>query len=212
MRIGILGAGMIGGTVGALLARAGHEVLIASRSHDKRDAVVAQIGERARGVEADVAIRDTDAVLLAVPLAAVPALGDTHRDLWAGRVVLDACNPFRGRDGATADAALSHERGTAGYVADALPGARVVKAFNTVYFKTLENEAHRQGDRVGIPLAGDDESALALVETLVHDAGFEAVKTGALETCKRFEVGTVVYNTGMSATKIRSALALPTNP
>lgn len=210
MRIGILGAGMIGGTVGALLARAGHEVLVASRSHEKRDALVRQIGERARGVENDVAIRDTDAILLAVPLAAIPALGDAHRDLWAGRVVLDACNPYRGRDGTTADLALGHEKGSAGYVASALPGARVVKAFNTVHFKTLENEAHRAGDRVGIPIASDDEAALALVDELVRDAGFEAVKMGALETCKRFEVGTVVYNTGMSAKKIRSALGLPT--
>lgn len=210
MRIGILGAGMIGGTVATLFARAGHEVLVASRSHDKRDALVAEIGERARSVENDVAIRDTDAVLLAVPLAAVPALGDTYRALWAGRVVLDACNPYRGRDGVTADAALGHVKGSAGFVSEALPGARVVKVFNTVHFKTLENEAHREGDRIGIPLASDDESALSLVEGLVRDAGFEAVKLGALETCKRFEVGTIVYNTGMSAKKIRSALGLPT--
>jgi predicted dinucleotide-binding enzyme len=89
-----------------------------------------------------------------------------------------------------------------------LPGARVVKAFNTVHFKTLENEAHRDGERVGIPIASDDDDALRVVENLVTEVGFEAVRTGPLETCKRFEVGTVFYNTGMSARKIRSALGL----
>ena len=189
MRIGILGAGMIGGTLGALFAKAGHDVLVASRSTEKRDALIARIGAKARATSVDEAVSSSEVVLLAVPLAAVPELGEHHRAQFANKVVLDACNPFRGRDGDLADRALDHAKGSAGFVADALGGgAHVVKAFNTVYFKTLETEAHREGERVGIPLATDHADALTVVEQLVRDAGFDPVHTGALETCKRFEV------------------------
>ena len=89
-------------------------------------------------------------------------------------------------------------------MASHLPGARVVKAFNTVYFKTLQQEA-RRGD-VGIPLAGDDRTALATAETLVRDAGFTPVTVGALASGRRFEPGTPVYNTGMGAAELAQAL------
>ena len=83
------------------------------------------------------------------------------------------------------------------------PGARWVKAFNTVYFKVLEREAHRDGDRVGIPLASDDRSALDVAVELVRDAGFEPVIVGPLARGKEFEPDTPPYNTGMSATDLR---------
>jgi predicted dinucleotide-binding enzyme len=83
-----------------------------------------------------------------------------------------------------------------------------VKAFNTVYFETLETEAHRDGDRVGIPLAGDDAEALALTAQLVRDAGFDPVLVGALDRGKEFEPDTRVYNTGMSGPQVREALGV----
>ena len=79
------------------------------------------------------------------------------------------------------------------------PGARWVKAFNTVYFKVLEREANREGDRVGIPLASDDQQALDVAAALVRDAGFEPVIVGPLARGKAFEPNTPPYNTGMSA-------------
>jgi predicted dinucleotide-binding enzyme len=78
-----------------------------------------------------------------------------------------------------------------------------VKAFNTVYFKTLESEAHRAGDRVGIPLASDDLDAMDMAASLVRDAGLDPVTVGPLARGRAFEPDTPAYNTGMSGRQLR---------
>ena len=78
-----------------------------------------------------------------------------------------------------------------------------MKAFNSVYFKTLAREAHRDGTRVGIPLASDDRDALEIAGRLVRDAGFDPVPVGALARGKEFEPGTEPYNTGMASDELR---------
>ena len=85
-------------------------------------------------------------------------------------------------------------------------------AFNSVYFKTLETEAHRAGGRVGIPLAGDDADALALAAGLVRDAGFHPVLAGPLVRAREFDPGTPVYNTGMSGPDLARALGAAADP
>jgi predicted dinucleotide-binding enzyme len=84
----------------------------------------------------------------------------------------------------------------------------VVRAFNSVWDKTLAKEAHRAGERVGIPLASDDAEAMRVAAQLVRDAGFDPVEVGGLGTAKRFDVGTPVYNTGMSGPAVRAALGV----
>jgi predicted dinucleotide-binding enzyme len=79
-----------------------------------------------------------------------------------------------------------------------------VKAFNTVYFKTLEQETHRDGDRVGIPLASDDAGALDIAAELVRDAGFDPVIVGDLARGREFEPDTPMYNTGKSGRELRT--------
>ena len=92
------------------------------------------------------------------------------------------------------------------------PGSRWVKAFNTVYFKTLQTEAHRNGDRVGIPLASDDAEALETAAALVRDAGFDPVLVGSLARGKEFEPDTKPYNTGMSGEELRTLFNRFTTP
>jgi predicted dinucleotide-binding enzyme len=86
------------------------------------------------------------------------------------------------------------------------PQSRWVKAFNSVYFKTLETEAHRAGDRVGIPLASDDRGALDIAAGLVRDAGFDPVVVGPLARGKEFEPNTPPYNSAMSGRELRAIL------
>jgi 8-hydroxy-5-deazaflavin:NADPH oxidoreductase len=91
-------------------------------------------------------------------------------------------------------------------VAKLLPGAHLVRAFNSVYFKTLETETHRAVDRIGVPLAGDDSQALELAACLGRDAGFAPVIVGPLVRAREFDPGTPPYNSGMTGPELARAL------
>jgi 8-hydroxy-5-deazaflavin:NADPH oxidoreductase len=207
MRIGIIGAGMIGSTVAKLWVDAGHEVRIASRHPQELQPLVERLGQRASAGTPREAATFGEVVMLTVPLAAMP---DVARDLAAalrGKIVLDTGNAYEKRDGTVAREASRHPQGSAAWAAAMFPGTRWVKAFNTVYFKVLEREAHRDGDRVGIPLAADDREAVETAAGLVRDAGFDPVIVGALARGKEFEPDTPPYNTGMSGRDLRAIFA-----
>jgi len=206
MKIGIIGAGMIGSTVGKLWVDAGHDVKFASRHPEELAPLVEKLGVRASAGTPAEAAAFGDVVMVTIPLVALRDLADDVP--LAGKVVLDTSNAYERRDGATALEATKHPRGSAGWAAEIFPGARWVKAFNTVYFKTLETEAHRAGDGVGIPLAGDDRDAMEIAAQLVRDAGLDPVIVGPLARGREFEPGTKVYNTGMSGADVRQALGL----
>jgi predicted dinucleotide-binding enzyme len=191
MRIGIIGAGMIGSTVAQLWVDAGHEVRLASRHPDELQPLVANLGQLASS---------------GTPADAFPELARDLAPLLAGKIVLDTGNVYEKRDGEVGVAAVRHPRGSAGWSASLFPGARWVKAFNSVYFKTLETEAHRDGDQVGIPLASDDHAAMDVAAQLVRDAGFAPVPVEPLSRGKEFEPGTKPYNTGMSGPELRAIL------
>ena len=212
MKIGIIGAGMIGSTVGKLWVDAGHEVFFASRHPEELKPLVAKLGKRASAGTPAEAARFGEVIMLTVPLAAVPDLARDVASSLKGKVVLDTGNAYEKRDGDAARKASAHPQGSAGWAAAMFPGARWVKAFNSVYFKTLEKEAHRDGDKVGIPLASDDGSALDVAAQLVRDAGFDPVVAGPLARGREFEPDTKVYNTGMSGAQVRAALAQPETP
>jgi hypothetical protein len=187
-----------------LWADAGHTVLIASRHPEELEPLAEKLGRNASaGAPVDAAAFG-EAVLLTVPLLAIPQLASDLAPSLAGKVVLDTGNAYEKRDGAAAREASQDPQGSAGWAARMFPGARWVKAFNTVYFKVLEREAHRNGDRVGIPLASDDPQALDIAADLVRDAGFEPVVVGPLARGKEFEPDTPPYNTGMSARDLRA--------
>jgi len=203
MRIGIIGAGMIGSTLAKLWIDAGHEVRLASRHPEQLQPLVKELGEHASAGTPLEAAKFGDVVMLTVPLAAIPDLSRDLAPLLSGKVVLDTGNAYERRDADAAREASKHKQGSAGWAAAKFPGARWVKAFNTVYYKTLEREAHRLGDKVGIPLASDDRDALNIAAQLVRDAGFEPVIVGPLARGKEFEPDTRPYNTGMSGGELR---------
>ena len=204
MQIGIIGAGMIGATLAKLWVDAGHDVMVSSRHPEQLQSLVKQLGVRGSAGSPAAAANFGDVVMLTVPLKAVPDLGRDLAQALKGKIVLDTGNAYERRDGAAAHDAAAHRQGSAGWAAEMFPGARWVKAFNTVYFKTLESEAHRQGDRVGIPLASDDPDAMDLAASLVRDAGLDPVIVGPLARGKEFEPDTPPYNTGMSGRQLRA--------
>jgi len=212
MRIGIIGAGMIGSTVAKLWSDADHQVFLASRHPEDLHSLVAALGENASAGTPAEAAEFGEVVMITIPLKAVPQLAKEVGARLEGKVVLDTGNAYEQRDGELAREATRFPGGSAGWAASWFPKARWVKAFNTVYFKTLQKESHRAGEPVGIPLASDDRGALDVASRLVRDAGFEPVVVGPLARGREFEPGTPVYNTGMSASALRRAFAKPGAP
>jgi len=206
MRIGIFGSGMMGGTLARLWLGAGHEVRFGARDPERTRLKARSIDARAGVSDLAAAAEWAEALLLAIPLRATPEVGTAISAGARGKPVLDAGNAIPHRDGAVATEAVRN--GSGSWVAGHLPGARVVKAFNTVYFKTIAGEAHRKGEKVGVPLAGDDERALALAEQLVRDAGLEPVRVGRLVESGRLDFGSPVWNTGMTVREIKRTLGL----
>ena len=209
MRIGIIGAGMIGSTLAKLWSEAGHEVRLASRHPEQLDDVVERLGTLVSAGTPMDAAEFGDVVMLTVPLKAVPDLARELRSSLSRKVVLDTGNAYERRDGEIARRASEHAAGSAGWAAAMFPEARWVKAFNTVNFKTLQSEAHRSGERVGIPLAGDDPEALRVAAGLVREAGFDPVIVGPLVRGKDFEPNSRPYDTGMSGSELRAVFNQP---
>ena len=206
LKIGIIGAGHIGGTLASLWVRAGHEVLVSSRHPDQLTGLVRSLGPRARAGTPREAALFGDVVLISVPYGALPQVGRDLRTELSGKIVLDTGNPYPQRDGDMATEA--RRKGTGVSSAEFLPGVRLVRAFNAINSGDLASEAHRSGERVAIPLAGDDGQALEVAQRLVRDAGFEPVVVGPLARAREFDVGTAVYTRLMTAAQLRQALGL----
>jgi predicted dinucleotide-binding enzyme len=206
LKIGVIGAGKIGGGLGTLWVKSGHQVLFSARDLEAVKRTVADLGPNARAGTPKEAAAFGEVVLISVPYAALPQVGRDFADQLKGKVVLDTCNPIPGRDGDMAIAAQSKGAGIAS--AEYLPGTRLVRAFNTVPYTTLRTEAHRTGDRIAVPLAGDDEAALAVAAQLVEDAGFQPLIVGTLARAKEFDVGTPAFGKALTAAELRRALGM----
>jgi predicted dinucleotide-binding enzyme len=206
LKIGIIGAGRIGGTLGELWAKAGHEVMFSSLDIENDKALAAKVGARAKAGTPAEAAAFGEVLLVSVPYKALPQVGKDHAAAIKGKVVLDTCNPIQARDGEMAIAA--REKGTGVASVEFLPGARLVRAFNEVGYAALRSEAHRAGDKVAIPLAADDREALQVAIRLVKDAGFEPVVVGGLGTAKSFDVGTAVFGKALTAGELRKGLGM----
>src|SRR3982074_890818 len=175
MRIGIIGAGMIGSTVAKLWVDAGPDGRLSSRHPAELVPLVEKLGPRASAGTPAEAAAFGDVVMVTLPLTAIPELAREVGPSLAGKIVLDTGNAYEKRDGESARTATAHPKGSAGWAAAMFPAVRWVKAFNTVYFKMLASEAHRDGGQLGIPLASDDRDALDTAARLVRDAGFDPV-------------------------------------
>jgi 8-hydroxy-5-deazaflavin:NADPH oxidoreductase len=206
LKIGIIGTGHIGGTLATLWVQAGHEVLMSSRHPEELQPLARSLGPRAHVGTPKEAALFGEVVLVSVPYGALPQVGRDLKTELAGKIVLDTCNPYPSRDGEMAVEA--RRKGTGVADPEFLPGVRLVRAFNAINSGDLKSEAHRKGEPIAIPLAGDDSQALKVAEQLVRDAGFEPVVVGPLSTAREFDVGTEVYTRLLTAPQLRRALGL----
>lgn len=208
MKIAIIGSGRIGGVVGKLWAQAGLQVRFSSRHPDRLDRLVAESGPNASRGSIEEALALGEVFLISIPYGSLPAFGDRYGSQLSGRIVMETGNPYPERDGDVARQVLDSGLGTGHWSARWLPGARLVRAFNSVWDRTLAREAHRTPPQVGVPLAADDTDAREIAAGLVRDAGFDPVLVGPLSRAREFDVGTPVYNTNMSGPEVRRALGL----
>ena len=206
MKIGVIGSGRVGGTIGGLWVKAGYEVMFSAREIGEVKELVESLGPRARAGTPREAAAFGEVVLISVPYAALPQIGRDFAAELKGKVVLDTCNPIQGRDGEMAVEARAKGTGVASV--ELLPGVRLVRAFNCVGYNSMRSEAHRAGERLAIPLATDDEGALKIAIRLVQDAGFEPVAVGPLSRAKESDVGTPVFGKALTARELRRVLGI----
>jgi len=207
VKIGIIGSGRQGGAIGLLWARAGHEVFFSSRHPEALKDLVAQAGPKAKAGLPEDAAQFGEVILIAVPYGATPQIGRDYGKYMQGKIVIDVGNPRVDRDGEVGKDGLA--RGTGVTSKEHLPGVRLVRALNALSYVQVTKEAHRAGERLGIPIAADDPAAIAMTVRLVTDAGFDPVVVGGLARAREFDAGTPVYVKGLTAAQLRAALRLP---
>jgi 8-hydroxy-5-deazaflavin:NADPH oxidoreductase len=211
MRIGIIGSGNIGATAARLFVGAGHEVAIAnSRGPDTLAGLVDELGDSARAATVEDAASFGELVLVAIPFG-------RYRDLpaapLAGTIVVDATNYYSQRDGHLAE--IDDDRTTSTELLAAhLPGARVAKAFNTMYWETLRDggKPEQGDDRLALFVAGDDQDAKERVSRLIEEIGFSPIDTGTLaEGGRAQQPGSPIYAKDLTAHEGREAVGALTH-
>jgi 8-hydroxy-5-deazaflavin:NADPH oxidoreductase len=186
MRIGILGSGLMGGKLGTIFARAGHEVVFSyARSNDKLKRLAREAQGNARAGTPGEAAKEADAVLLAVHWSRIDDLLKQAGDL-SGKVIVTCSLPM---DSANTKLIIANTSSGAEELAKKVPKARVVSAFNTVPSEVLFGvfEAKRKNARPSLVYCGDDTRAKDAARQLIGDVGFDAVDAGPLEIARYTE-------------------------
>jgi predicted dinucleotide-binding enzyme len=208
MRIGIIGAGHIGGTLARLFVAAGHEVAISnSRGPETLTGLLEEIGGGAQAMTVEDAERFGDLVVVSIPLA---QYREVPGDGVAGKVVVDTNNYYARRDGQIRE--LDEDRTTSSELLQAhLEGAQVVKAFNAIQWTHLRDDGRPAGDpgRLGIPISSDDEEAKRTVAELIDQIGFDPVDAGTLaDGGRKQQPGAPGYTQGVPTSELRALLAV----
>ena len=182
MKLGIIGAGNMGSAFAKRLAAAGHEVIITAQNLSHSEQAASAAGGSVRSVPHGQIAAEAELLILATPYGgAVEALrgaGDTN-----GKIVIDITNPLNAEMSALT---VGFTSSAAEEIQKAAPGARIVKAFNTVFAQILGGEATNNA-KVQVLYAGDDSAAKDSVRSLIESAGFESVDAGPLANARYLE-------------------------
>jgi predicted dinucleotide-binding enzyme len=202
----MIGSGNLGGNLARLFVQAGHEVALSNASGpDSLADTVRELGPNARAMSSAEAARWGDIVVMAVHFRVVEAFPPP--ETVASKIVVDATNAYN------ADFTLMDvgDETSSEVVARCLLGARIVKAFNTIYFEDLARQGDRNKpleERRAVCLAGDDEEAKKTVAKLAEELGFAPVDTGSLrEGGRSQQPGSAIYNRDLTASEVRTTLS-----
>lgn len=206
MKIGIIGSGDIGGTLGKLWSQAGHRVLFSSRHPEKLSSLVTQAGSSARAGTVVEAAEFGDVILLAVSYWTLDeALWEADGKL-DGKIVIDATNPLQWSESGGTERTIPQNVTEGRVMAQHLPTAHIVKAFTTVHAPKLESEAHREGATLALAMAGDNKAAKETVAQLIKDAGYLPVDIGTLDESEPLDPGGVLWNSAITEAELSQRL------
>jgi predicted dinucleotide-binding enzyme len=207
-RIGVIGSGNIGGTIGGLWVKKGHSVFFSSRHPDELKDMIAKLGSLAKAGTVEEAVAFGDVLFIAVPYGAVPQIGKDYSAKMKGKVMLDACNAVSTRGWCRCR--RSRTKRNRCNDAEVFSGrCALFRAFNTMSYMVFAREANRPDPKLAIPIAGDDPQAVQIAAALVRDAGFDPVTVGTLADARRFQRGQPGYGQQVSAAELKQKLSLP---
>jgi 8-hydroxy-5-deazaflavin:NADPH oxidoreductase len=207
LKIGMVGSGREGGALGTAFVKAGHQVMFSSRHPEELKSLVDPLGPLAQAGTVEQAIAFGDVVAIVVPYTAIEQIGKDYGAALAKKaLVLDVSNPIARRDGDELAKWVEQQGGAGLATAKLLPGAHIVRAFNAIGSAKLSEDAHRPGELVAVPIAGDDQNALAIASNLIREIGFEPVTVGGLAMGKYLVPGTPLGGEHTSA-EIRQIVA-----
>jgi predicted dinucleotide-binding enzyme len=204
-RLGIVGAGRVGTTIARAAVAAGYEVAISGSGPADRIALIVEVlAPGARAASTDEVVRHADLIVLAVPMHRFREL---PRDLFAGKILIDATNYWEDIDGVDQELATA-PAGTSAVVQQRFPSARVVKSLNHItYYKFDEGRRpHGAPGRIAMAAAGDDRAAVAAVMQLIDRLGFDSVDAGPLEAGVALEPDGPVFGVSYSAEQLSDLL------
>lgn len=205
-RIGVIGAGWLGGTVGGILVKAGYEVMFSSRHPEELKAMAEKLGAKASVGTPKQAAAFGEVLLFAVPYDAIPQLGIDLKDDIKGKIILDACN------GGSGDLGQEVQANGAGVTsAKYLKGSRLVRAFSSEDATAVESSFKRTNNKLAIPVAGNDKQAVEMAAQLISDAGCEPVIVGNLASGIKFQRGTPAFRANTNAAELRRLLGMNEN-
>ena len=206
MKIGIIGSGNIGGNIGKNWAKVGHEVMFSSRHPEELKAMADEVGAKV-GTTKEAA-QFGEVILLAIPYGIVPDVAEQIGSL-ENKILIDAGNPYPQRDGEMAQKVIDDPNQTAtGYIASLFPGAKTVKAFNSVFYKMFAEQAFKEGnERIAVQICSDDEQAKEKVKKLIEDMGFAPQDLGGLDRGVLFEPNAPLYNKNLKIAEAEKLLS-----
>ena len=205
MKIGIIGAGEIGGTLIRQYSRAGHSVKMTNASGtEKLKSLALETGASAATLE-DV-VTDVDVIVISIPLIGILKLPqDLLKNISANTTIIDTCNYYPIRDGIIKD--IEDGMPESVWVSNQLQRP-VIKAYNNIFYRSLVNSGLTKGtaSRLALPIAGDDKQSKDVVSILVDDSGFDSLDYGSLQDSWRQQPGSPVYCTDLTLTQLKKSI------
>jgi predicted dinucleotide-binding enzyme len=205
MKIGIIGAGEMGGTLIRQYSRAGHSVKMANASGtEKLKSLALETG--ATAVTLAEAVMDVDVIVISIPLIGILKFPQQLlKNISANTVIVDTCNYYPIRDGSIKE--IEDGMTESVWVSNQIQRP-VIKAYNNILYRSLANSGRPKGtaSRLALPIAGDDKQSKDVVSLLVDNSGFDSLDYGSLQDSWRQQPGSPVYCTDLTLTQLKKSI------